>query len=51
MIRELAFIMLLSSMPAFARTAPATMRVDYYHTDNASKERFSLDRIVVEPLE
>ncbi len=26
------------------------MRVDYYHTGNATEERFSLDRIVVEPL-
>jgi hypothetical protein len=29
---------------------PPTMRVDYYHTGNATEERFSLDRIVVEPL-
>ncbi len=27
-----------------------TMRVDYYHTGNATQEHFSLDRIVVEPL-
>lgn len=27
------------------------MRVDYFHTGNSSEERFSLDRIVVEPLE
>ena len=26
------------------------MRVDYYHTGNAKEERFSLDRVVVEPL-
>ena len=26
------------------------MRVDYYHTGNDKEERFSLDRIVVEPL-
>src|SRR5438552_1987740 len=26
------------------------MRVDYFHTGNATEERFSLDRIVVEPL-
>jgi hypothetical protein len=51
MIREFAFIMLLSGMPAFAGAAPRTMRVDYYHTGNASEERFSLDRVVVEPLE
>jgi hypothetical protein len=30
--------------------APRTMRVDYYHTGNASEERFSLDRVVIEPL-
>ena len=31
--------------------APArTMRVDYFHTGNASEERFSLDRVVLEPL-
>src|SRR6185503_6949662 len=29
--------------------APATMRVDYYHTGNDKEERFSLDRIVIEP--
>jgi hypothetical protein len=51
MAREFAFIMLLSGMPAFALAAPRTMRVDYYHTGNASEERFSLDRVVVEPLE
>jgi hypothetical protein len=33
-----------------AAAAPATMRVDYYHTGNEKEERFSLDRIVVEPL-
>jgi len=27
------------------------MRVDYFHTGNATEERFSLDRVVVEPLE
>src|SRR5436190_17484108 len=30
--------------------APATMRVDYYHTGNEKEEHFSLDRVVVEPL-
>ena len=28
----------------------ATMRLDYYHTGNDKEERFSLDRVVVEPL-
>ena len=27
-----------------------TMRVDYFHTGNAAEERFSLDRVVIEPL-
>jgi len=27
-----------------------TIRVDYYHTGNAKEERFSLDRVVLEPL-
>ena len=31
-------------------TAPRTMRVDYYHTGNATEERFSFDRVVLEPL-
>jgi hypothetical protein len=29
---------------------PRTMRIDYYHTGNATHELFSLDRIVIEPL-
>jgi IgA Peptidase M64/Peptidase M64 N-terminus len=43
----LTVILLVSSL-AFA--APATMRVDYYHTGNSQEETFSLDRIVIEPL-
>ncbi len=31
--------------------APRTMRLDYYHTGNATEERYSLDRVVLEPLE
>jgi IgA peptidase M64/peptidase M64-like protein len=38
------------SLAGAAAAAPATMRVDYYHTGNDKEERFSLDRIVVEPL-
>lgn len=33
-----------------ALAAPSTMRVDYYHTGNDREERFSLDRVVIEPL-
>jgi hypothetical protein len=33
-----------------AASAAQTMRVDYYHTGNAAQERFSMDRVVLEPL-
>src|SRR6185295_12755896 len=33
-----------------AHAATPTMRVDYYHTGDASQEVFSLDRVVIEPL-
>ncbi len=33
-----------------AAAAPATMRVDYYHTGNDKEEHFSLDQVVIEPL-
>jgi IgA peptidase M64/peptidase M64-like protein len=39
----------ISSSLSFA--APRTLRVDYYHTGNSHEEWFSLDRIVLEPLE
>lgn len=32
-------------------SAPRTLRVDYYHTGNSHDEWFSLDRVVLEPLE
>ena len=32
-------------------SAPRTLRVDYYHTGNSHDEWFSLDRLVLEPLE
>ena len=35
---------------ARSRQRLRTMRVDYYHTGNAKEERFSLDRVVLEPL-
>jgi hypothetical protein len=41
---------LLLAQAALVTAAPLTMRVDYYHTGNDKEERFSLDRIVVEPL-
>ena len=35
----------------YSSGAPRTLRVDYYHTGNAREEWFSLDRVVLEPLE
>jgi hypothetical protein len=34
-----------------ANSVPRTLRVDYYHTGNSHEEWFSLDRLVLEPLE
>src|ERR1035437_4652840 len=45
----IVFALLLFSLPSFA--APRTLRVDYYHTGSSREEWFSLDRIVLEPLE
>src|SRR6266852_4738759 len=50
MDRKTLFIVLSFAMPAVLAAAPRTMRVDYFHTGNASEERFSLDRVVREPL-
>ena len=45
----LALLMALAAAaPSLA--APATMRVDYYHTGNDKAEHFSVDQVVVEPL-
>ena len=43
-------VLLLSAFAASASAATPTMRVDYYHTGNATQELFSLDRVVIEPL-
>ena len=39
-----------TAVPRTASAAPKTMRFDYFHTGNAKEERFSWDRVVVEPL-
>ena len=41
---------LLAAAMATSAAPARTMRLDYYHTGNATEERFSLDRVVVEPL-
>lgn len=45
-----ALVTLLLAITAGAATAAPTMRVDYYHTGTDREERFSIDRIVMEPL-
>jgi hypothetical protein len=51
-MRRLIFLMTVAGMSAaqHVMAAPPTLRVDYFHTGNSTEERFSLDRIVVEPL-
>src|SRR6185503_7644712 len=46
-------VLIVAALILFTETALAatpTMRVDYYHTGDASQEIFSLDRVVIEPL-
>src|SRR5687768_17448873 len=47
LIIALSAILLLT---ATASAVTQTMRLDYYHTGDASSEVFSVDRIVIEPL-
>ena len=50
-MRYVAYSLAMSiGFAAAGSAAPATMRVDYYHTGNDREERFSLDRVLVEPL-
>jgi hypothetical protein len=52
-MKKLVATVWLSLLATIASAAPqpgGTMRVDYYHTGNAKEERFSLDRVVLEPL-
>lgn len=48
-----AFLLAAGAAPLAAApaqtAAPRTLRVDYYHSGDVSREHFSLDRIVVEP--
>lgn len=50
MTRILSVFFLLIFVCGLAAAAPRTMRLDYYHTGDASKEFFSVDRVVIEPL-
>ena len=47
---RLALFMIALAACAFAAPPPRTMRLDYYHTGDAARELFSVDRVVLEPL-
>src|SRR5690349_22952448 len=49
-VKNLLTTLLLITASTITAFAAETMRVDYYHTGNATQEIFSLDRIVIEPL-
>ena len=46
----LGLSLLLAVLAVESGAATQTMRLDYYHTGNASQEMCSVDRVVVEPL-
>src|SRR5271157_388743 len=51
MKKALSFFLLSFAITATGVWAtPRTMRVDYYHTGDVSREMFSLDEVVLEPL-
>jgi hypothetical protein len=51
MMKRILSILTLSLLVCgIATAAPQTMRLDYFHTGNATKEVFSVDRVVIEPL-
>lgn len=50
MKKTLSILLLNLLLCVVAAAAPATMRLDYFHTGNATQEHFSLDRILIEPL-
>ncbi|HEY6330940.1 MAG TPA: IgA Peptidase M64 [Blastocatellia bacterium] len=51
MLKAILLIPLVfTCLTAYASATPRTMRLDYYHTGNATQEVFSVDRLVIEPL-
>ena len=49
-LASLALLALSFMFQAGSRQTPRTMRLDFYHTGNATGEVFSVDRVVLEPL-
>jgi hypothetical protein len=50
MIKNILSVLALLLLSTATQAAPATMRLDYYHTGDAKQEMFSVDRVVIEPL-
>src|ERR1041384_376932 len=50
MIKPILTLAVLLLFVSAAAAAAQTMRLDYYHTGDASQEVFSVDRVVIEPL-
>jgi hypothetical protein len=50
-MRRLTTLFLLGLTATAYSENPLTMRVDYFHSGNADSEMFSLDRVVLEPLQ
>ena len=50
MIKNMLSVLALLLLSTATQAAPATMRLDYYHTGDAKQELFSIDRVVIEPL-
>ncbi len=50
MIRLIGAFVAVFLFSVTASAATQTMRLDYYHTGDASSEVFSVDRVVIEPL-
>ncbi len=49
-MKHLLLVATFTLLGAHAAAAPATMRVDFFHSGNHQDEMFSLDQVVVEPL-
>lgn len=47
---KIVFLLAILFGSFHALAAPATMRLDYYHTGDTQHETFAVDRIVIEPL-
>jgi hypothetical protein len=50
MIKNILSALALLVLSTATQAAPATMRLDYYHTGDAKQELLSVDRVVIEPL-